>query len=156
MIKYLTGAVIAAAAVLSLAFISAPGEESKASDQGKNLGEKPVPKCFFADQVDSFSSINDHSILIRDRFNHAYRLEVSGYCPSLDHSFRLAVVARHGMSQVCGAFDADIVIADTGFGGPESCSVTEVTPLSASEARALESGKSNSEGQKPDHNGHKN
>jgi len=91
-------------------------------------------KCFDTTFVRNFVSVDDHTIVIVSDENQAYELKLGGPCIGLDTSFAIGVRARTGMTEVCDAFDADILYSDMGRERVQECPVTGVRHLMGNDA----------------------
>jgi len=107
---------------------SVAGEERAAASQ------RPARECFFVRQVNGFTSRGNEEIDIRVGANRHYRLTLTGYCPDVDFSHRVALRARGGSSSVCVGGDAEIMTR--GPTGPQSCFVDDIRRLSPEEVTA--------------------
>ncbi len=88
--------------------------------------------CFDPDWVRGFQTKDDQTIIIMSSDNKAFELKLGGICSGLDSSVQMGIRSRHGMSQVCGPFDADIIYDD--MGSPRACSIVSVRHLEGEEA----------------------
>lgn len=88
--------------------------------------------CFYGDRVRSYETKGDHHMIVTTTDNQAYDLELAGGCFNVDSAMGIAIVERHGMGRICGAFDADVHYMD--FDRPQRCSITSVKHLEGDEA----------------------
>src|SRR5688572_6893944 len=127
--------VSACAAALALTAITAVSV-SYAGSSRPDGGVDPTSsryQCFDPDFVRSFETVNSHKMIITSDRNHAYELTLGGVCIGLDTSFQIGIRSRHGMSDICGPFDGEIVYSD-GLRGLQTCSITSVRHLEGEEA----------------------
>ncbi|WP_309646384.1 DUF6491 family protein [Phenylobacterium sp.] len=99
---------------------------------------KPKPKrqCFFADNVSSFSAVDDRTVNLRVGVKDIYRLDLLGPCHDIDWEHEIGIQSR-GSSWICSGLDATI-ITKTAI-GPQRCAVRTVTKLSPEDVAALPS-----------------
>lgn len=94
-------------------------------------------RCFDSENIRNFDFKDSRHLIIVSDFGQAYELELGGACIGLDTAFRIGVKTRMGSSQVCGAFDADIVYSDPmSLREVDTCPVTGVRHLTGDEAAA--------------------
>lgn len=96
----------------------------------------PRRECFNARQVNSFNAINDEFVDVRVGARRYFRLQLTGVCPNIDWTQRVALRTTGGSSWICRGMDAELIVPSPGI-GPERCLVTNVRPLSDAEARAM-------------------
>jgi hypothetical protein len=92
--------------------------------------------CFPARDVNGFSPVDRDRVDIRVGANRHYRLDLTGYCPDVDWSFRIALRTRGGSSWICQGMDAELIVPSPT--GTERClvsAVTRLTPEEVEEAR---------------------
>lgn len=89
-------------------------------------------KCFDPQFTNGFQTVDDHKVIITSDRDEPYEITVIGPCMGLDSSFALGVRTRHGATEVCGAFDAEIVYRD--MGELRTCQIASVRHLTGDEA----------------------
>ena len=87
-------------------------------------------QCFLARNVNSWSAVADNLVDIEVGASNYYRLGLSGACPNIDWSRRLALRTTGGSSWICDGLDAEVIVLDPVGGVPQRCFVTSITPLS--------------------------
>ncbi len=115
--------------------IAAIGGVASAMSSRPSTSVKPTgdrDRCFDSQFIRGFQTPNDHTVIIISDRNQAYELQLGGVCIGLDSSFAIGVRPRHGMDEICGAFDADIVYE--GMDRHSPCPVTSVRHLTGDEA----------------------
>jgi hypothetical protein len=114
------------AAILTLAASAASAADRSAPNQ-----------CFWARNVTSFASPDDHTVYIRVNSRDVYRLDLMVSCPDVDWNQRVALVSSHGAGgSICNALDAEIVSQATGI-GRQRCPVKTLTKLTPDQIAAL-------------------
>ncbi len=110
----------------SLAMTSKPGSDIKPGADRY--------RCFNPTFVRGFQTPNDSTLIIESDDNQAYELTMAGPCFGLQDSFAIGIRSRTGMSQVCDAFDADIVFRDHTLDQRRECHVSGIRHLTGDEA----------------------
>ena len=90
--------------------------------------------CFNARNVFSFRAYRDAWVDVRVSANRRYRLELTGVCPEVDWTQRIALRTRGGSSWICQGFDAELIVPSPT--GPQLCPVTSVRRLAPAEVEA--------------------
>ena len=96
----------------------------------------PARDCFPARNVNGFTPVGRDAVDIRVGANRHYRLDLVGYCPDVDWSFRIALRTRGGSSWICQGMDAELIVPSPT--GTERCLVSAVrrlTPEEVAQAR---------------------
>lgn len=91
------------------------------------LGE-PVPQFNSYTRFDSWSSVDDHHVLIHTNINEAFLLTIAPACIDLPFATRLGVTSRFPHT-VSSGFDSIRV-------GRESCRITEIRPVNYKQMQA--------------------
>lgn len=125
MIKEASIALLLAAAAAA-AYAGAPASAEAPRAQARD--------CFSARSVNGFNPVGREAVDVRVGANRRYRLELAGYCPDVDWSWRIALRTRGGSSWICQGMDAELVIPSPT--GPQSCLVTSVRRLTPEEIEA--------------------
>jgi hypothetical protein len=117
-----------AAALLGMVGIMAT-QGAGAMTQRPSSNKSPAKKdsCFYSDQISSFATDRDRTLIITTYDNQAYALELGAGCFNVDSALSIAVVPRHGASRICGAFDAEVHYSDAGRA--QSCPITAIRHL---------------------------
>jgi hypothetical protein len=94
-------------------------------------------QCFYTQDWDGWKATPDSkAIYIRTGINKIWRLDLSSACPALQSPNAHLITHLHGSSSICSALDFDLKVGDaSGFSTP--CIVSNLTPLSDAEAKAL-------------------
>lgn len=90
--------------------------------------------CFHARSVNGFNPVARDQVDVRVGANRRYRLELAGYCPDVDWSWRIALRTRGGSSWICHGLDAELIVPSPT--GPQRCLVSSVRRLTPEEVRA--------------------
>lgn len=101
---------------------------------GQSTGEAPrtpTRECFSARSVHGFNPVGRDAVDVRVGANRRYRLELVGYCPDVDWSWRVALRTRGGSSWICRGMDAELIIPSPT--GPQRCLVSAVRRLTPEE-----------------------
>lgn len=92
-------------------------------------------QCFLARDVNSFGAVSDDIVDVTVGAGRYFRLQLSGGCPNIDWSRRIALRTTSGTSWICEGLDAEIFSLDnTSF--PGRCLVENVTPITKEQYRA--------------------
>src|SRR3954467_9026102 len=95
---------------------------------------RPAPRCFLASNVNGFTPRGNDVVDVHVGANRDYRLTLSGYCPDVDWSFRVALRTTGGGSWIGRGADAEIIVPSPT--GRQRCLVSDVRALSPAEAAA--------------------
>lgn len=101
---------------------------------GQTTAEAPRSErrdCFSANSVSGFSPVGRDAVVVRVGASRQYRLELAGFCPDVDWSWRIALRTRGGSSWICQGMDAELIIPSPS--GRQSCLVTAVRRLTPEE-----------------------
>jgi len=90
--------------------------------------------CFHARNVNGFNPVGRDQVDVRVGANRRYRLELAGYCPDVDWSWRIALRTRGGSSWICHGLDAELIVPSPT--GPQRCLVSSVRRLTPEEVQA--------------------
>lgn len=90
--------------------------------------------CFSARSINGFSPVGRDQVDVRVGASRQYRLELAGYCPDIDWSWRIALRTRGGSSWICQGLDAELIVPSTT--GPQRCLVSSVRRLTPEEIQA--------------------
>ena len=89
-------------------------------------------QCFFAGQVNGYSSAGEGAVNLQVGAGRFFRLDLGGYCPNVDRFQSIAVRTTGGGSWICEGLDAELIVPDP-VAGPQRCHVTAVRPISRAE-----------------------
>ena len=119
------------ALILGISAVAAVGVAPSfaASEDGK----RDRHACFDPNWVRGFQTTDSHTVIITSSQDQVYELKLGGVCIGLESSMQFGIRSRHGMSDVCGPMDADIVYDDLGR-GQQSCPIMSVRHLQGEEA----------------------
>ncbi len=90
--------------------------------------------CFWVQNVNGWSSADDHTVMLRTGVKDVYRLDLMGPCPDIEWSQHIGLVSQ-GSSSICSPLDATVIAQ--GPLGPQRCPVKAVTKLTPEEIAAL-------------------
>jgi hypothetical protein len=96
--------------------------------------QKERRDCFSARSVNGFNPIGRDQVDVRVGANRRYRLELAGYCPDVDWSWRIALRTRGGSSWICQGLDAELIVPSPT--GPQRCLVSSIRRLTPEEVDA--------------------
>ena len=122
------GAAAGVAAIIGVASFSAP--PAAEAQPGRESGRS----CFYTSNINGYSAVNDHTLLIRVG-RDIYRAGLMSDCPGLTFRHTLVLKTATGGGTVCGALDLDIGFADHGMS--EKCPVSELRRLTPDEVAAI-------------------
>jgi len=88
-------------------------------------------QCFHADQVNGFSAVSDEVVNVSVGANSYFQFQLSGVCPDVDWSNRIALRTTGGSSWICQGLDAELFVPSPI--GPQRCLVTGVRQISKEE-----------------------
>ena len=131
----ISGALAAAAATAAISGAVAAHEDRPASPDADKL----APRCLDADHTGRFHVIDDHTLLVYDRFQNAYKLDVGGPCRSMTDMSKFGFEFT-GTTQICRAHDATLLYFPIDHGAPNRCLINAVTPLTRAQASELDPG----------------
>ncbi len=124
---------IAAVAVVGLSAANAKTDTSaSALDKGNLKG----PTCLDAHDTGRMHVVDDHTLLVYDSRQNAYKLDVSGPCRSMTDMSRFGF-EFFGSDKICRAHDAKLLYSQNGE-RPLTCLINGVTPLTRNEAKVLD------------------
>ena len=130
----------AGAALLSLGLLSlvspiTPARAERVSSHLEKVSaqdQKP-PRCFPSRDIIDFISLDDRSMMIRDRFGAYYLLAFSESCPKIHRAHDISIESRVTPNEVCGPNDA--LIHYDYSPNAVTCPVSQVTPMTETDAR---------------------
>ena len=118
--------ITAAGLILALALSTAPAQAASPTT--------PKRACFWVQNVNGWSAVDDHTVVLRTGVKEVYRLDLMGPCPDIEWSQDIGLVS-HGSSSICSPLDATVIAR--GPLGPQRCPVRAVTKLTPEEVAAL-------------------
>lgn len=95
----------------------------------------PRRECFFANDANSFSPVDENRVNVRVGAFDVYQLTLFAPCFDIDWSNRIALIARGG-SNICTGPDSSEIISPTPL-GTRRCQVKEVRRLTKADVAAL-------------------
>lgn len=125
---------LAAAAVVAGA---ASSHEDKMSDPA--YANKMGPRCLDGGHTGRIHVVDEHTLLVYDRDQNAYKLDVGGPCRSMSDMSKYGF-EFNGSSQICRAHDATLLYFPVDHGAPNRCLINGVTPLTRAQADRLDPG----------------
>lgn len=96
-----------------------------------------APKCLDIQQTGRFHVVNDHTLMVYDRWENPYLLDVSGPCRSMDDFSRFGFEVN-GTTQVCRAHDAFLLYSNGTDRHMARCIINGVKVISRAEAAKLD------------------
>ena len=99
-----------------------------APQAGPAAAQNTGRQCFLARDVNSFGAVSDEVVDVTVGAGRYFRLQLSGGCPNIDWSRRIALRTTTGTSSICQGLDAEVISLDSPF--PQRCLVENVTPIS--------------------------
>jgi hypothetical protein len=131
------------AVAAAMAALLMTGAAALAADKGPNPeagAAKPAKpgrdQCFWANNVDGFAAVDEHTVNVRVGMHDVYQFEMMGHCPDLDWTHKIALVSRGAGSFICSGLDAELVVPSSTI-GPQRCPVDKIHKLSPAEIAAL-------------------
>lgn len=127
--KFARAALVAAAAVSSLAFAAAPAQAgSERSLSGRD--------CFQSTDWQGWSSPSPTVLYLRVRIKDVYRLDLSAGSNQLQWPSNHLINTVRGSSTICSAIDLDLAVSD-GAGFTQPLIVKSIRKLTPEEVAAL-------------------
>ncbi len=125
------GGVLAASVLMAC---TANGAADRATAEPDKIG----PTCLDAQRTGRFHVVDEHTLLVYDRSDNAYKLDIGGPCRSMTDMSQFGFVFS-GTTQICRAHDAQLLYSQTGE-RPVQCLINGVTPITRAEADQLDKG----------------
>jgi hypothetical protein len=125
----LTLAVVAVAGALALQ----PSQAREPSDDQS----KPAPRCLDVRYTGRIHVVDDHTVLVYDKFDNAYKINHAGGCKSMDDYSQIGFVLSGG-SDICAPHDAQILYSPTSRGARTTCIINGFSGVSKEEAARLD------------------
>jgi hypothetical protein len=99
----------------------------------------PENQCFPITEFQNWRAADAKTMYLRVGVNDYFRIDMSGECPELTYPDAHLITVWRGSSEVCGALDWDLKVADgTGPGSfAVPCIVKNQTRLTPAEAAAI-------------------
>ncbi|MBW8734112.1 MAG: hypothetical protein JF571_07375 [Asticcacaulis sp.] len=117
---------------------AAPNDDwGKPAAQGDAGTERQAPKCLDIQETGRFHVVNDHTLLVYDRWENPYLLDVGGPCRSMDDFSRFGFEVS-GTTQLCRAHDAFLLYSNGTDRHMARCIVNGVKVISRAEATTLD------------------
>jgi hypothetical protein len=131
---------IGVATGVALAVVAIAGAMALQPSQAREPDEgqaKASPRCLDTRYTGRMHVVNDHTLLVYDRFDNAYQIEHGGGCKSMDDYSQIGFVLN-GSSDVCGPHDAQLLYSPTGHGSRTTCIISGFKSVSKAEAQRLD------------------
>lgn len=125
----LTTAVVALAAGLAL-------EPSQARDANGDQSQA-APRCLDTRYTGRMHVVDDHTLLVYDRFDNAYKINHGGGCKSMDDYSQIGFVLSNG-TDICAPHDAQLLYSPTGHEPRTTCIISGFSGISKAEAQRLD------------------
>jgi len=127
-------AAIAAVTAIGIALVSGASLAMTSKPGGDVKPGTDRYRCFNPTFMRGFQTPSDSKLIVESDDNQAYELTMAGPCFGLQDSFAIGIRSRTGMSEVCDAFDADIVFRDHTMEQRRECHVAAIRHLTGDEA----------------------
>lgn len=98
-----------------------------------------APRCLDGQHTGRIHVLDDHTLLVYDRSDNAYKLDIGGPCRSMTDVDKYGFEFK-GTTQICQAHDATLLYFPTEHTGPNRCLINAVTPLTRAQASQLDPG----------------
>jgi hypothetical protein len=126
-----TAAIASAVAVLGLS----AGASAFAFEGAGPAPAKPQRSCFFANQVNGWSTDRDErTAYLNVGTKDVYKAELFTRCMDLDSALTIGLESRGGGSSICDGLDATLLVRSSM--GPQRCQVTKITKMTPEEIAA--------------------
>ncbi|MDI7774293.1 DUF6491 family protein [Asticcacaulis sp. EMRT-3] len=99
---------------------------------------KMAPKCLDGQHTGRMHVVNDHTLLVYDQWQNAYKLDIGGPCRSMSDMSHFGFEFQ-GSTQICRAHDA-MLLYSVDRERPVKCLINGVTPLTKAQANELDPG----------------
>jgi len=99
--------------------------------------DSKAPKCLDIRETGRFHVVNDHTLMVYDRWENPYLLDVGGPCRSMDDFSRFGFEVN-GTTQVCRAHDAFLLYSNGIDHHMARCIINGVKQISRAEAARLD------------------
>jgi len=99
--------------------------------------DRKAPKCLDIRETGRFHVVNDHTLLVYDRWENPYLLDVGGPCRSMDDFSKFGFEVN-GTTQVCRAHDAFLLYSNGLDHHMNRCIINGVKVISRAEAAKLD------------------
>lgn len=101
-----------------------------------HAADKPAAKkaCFWARNVTSFASPDDHTVYVRVNVRDVYKFDLLISCPDIDWNQHLAL--RSTSDSICDGMDAEIITHSRAL-GRQRCQIKNMRKLTPEEVAAL-------------------
>lgn len=130
----LAGGVVVAAA--SLTAQARTDDWGKPAAQSMADGNRTAPQCLDIQNTGRFHVVNDHTLLVYDRWENPYLLDIGGPCRSMTDFSRFGFEVN-GTTQVCRAHDAFLLFSQN-TERPVRCIINGVKVISRAEAAKMD------------------
>ncbi len=98
--------------------------------------EHKAPQCLDIRETGRFHVVNDHTLMVYDRWENPYLLDIGGPCRSMD-DFSHFGFEVNGTTQVCRAHDAFLLYSNA-TERPVRCLINGIKVISRAEAAKLD------------------
>jgi hypothetical protein len=130
------GLLIAGASSLTSVQARAAEDKDWGAKSAAELDRK-APKCLDIQQTGRFHVVNDHTLMVYDRWENPYLLDIGGPCRSMDDFSRFGFEVN-GTTQVCRAHDAFLLYSNGIDHHMARCIINGVKLISRAEAARLD------------------
>ncbi|ESQ76333.1 DUF6491 family protein [Asticcacaulis sp. AC402] len=113
-----------------------PSDDRRSADR-EVRGERVTPRCLDGDNVGRTHVVDQNTLLVYDRFDNAYKLDVGGPCRSMND---MSVIGFefNGSTQICRAHDAMLLRHEPPSSMVTRCLINGIQPLTREEAAELD------------------
>ncbi len=131
---------IGLAAGLTLAVVAVAGGlalQPSQADEPSHGQSQASPRCLDTRYTGRIHVVDDHTLLVYDRFDNAYKINHGGGCKSMDDYSQIGFVLSSG-SDICAPHDAQLLYSPTGHGPRTTCIINGFSNVSKEEAQRLD------------------
>lgn len=133
---YIAAAAVGLMAALAVVGLSAANAKTDKAETGADKGEQKGPACLDGRDTHRMHVVDDHTLLVYDGRQNAYKLDIGGPCRSMTDLSHFGF-EFFGSDQICRAHDAQLLYSQNGE-RPVTCLINDVTPVTRNEARVLD------------------
>ncbi|ESQ92227.1 hypothetical protein ABAC460_04875 [Asticcacaulis sp. AC460] len=125
-----------AAGILTVTLVSTT--QAGEDDRGAR-SERATPRCLDGRNVGRTHVIDQNTLLVYDRFDNPYKLDVGGPCRSMN-DMSVFGFEFNGSNQICDAHDAMLLRYEPPSNMVSRCLINGIEPLTREEAAELDKG----------------
>lgn len=128
-----------AAGMLTLALVTTSQASTQAGEDDRGERVRETPRCLDGRNVGRTHVIDQNTLLVYDRFDNPYKLDVGGPCRSMNDMSVFGFEFK-GSTQICNAHDAMLLRYEPPSAHVSRCLINGVEPLTREEAAELDKG----------------